>query len=83
MQVGVVEERLKRVFLGEWEEYVGWLTGVEEGPEGWVAVFDHTAVALPGEVDGLRQLIGKRVGILRTDDSGNPIRVRVIPNSSS
>lgn len=72
---------MKRVFLAEWEEYVGWLDRIEEGPEGWVAVFDHAAIVLPGDVDGLRQLIGKRVGILHTDDVERPMRVRAIPDS--
>lgn len=31
MRSGVVARRLKKVVLGEWEEYVGWLEGVEEG----------------------------------------------------
>lgn len=76
-------KRLKLVVLGEWEEYVGWLEGVEEGPEGWVAVFERAAVALPSKTDGLdlRRFVGKRVGILRTDDGARPVRVRAISGS--
>lgn len=44
-----------------------------------VAGFDHVAVVLPYEKGDLRRLIGKKVGILRTDDPERPIRVRVIP----
>lgn len=51
--------------------------GSEEGPEGWVAVFDNDAVALCGELGDLQRHVGKRVGILRTDDVERPMRVRM------
>ena len=81
MQGKVDEKRLKRVVLGEWEEYVGWLKRVEEGPEGRVAIFDDAAVVLSGELGDLQRHIGKRVGILRTDEAERPMRMRVILDS--
>lgn len=74
------EQHRKAIVLKEWEEYVGLLEGIEDGAAGPVAVFEHAAVALPSKADGLdlRRLVGRRVGILRTDDGERPIRVRAI-----
>jgi hypothetical protein len=69
---------LKRVVLEEWEEYVGRLRGVEESEEGDLAIFGSSAVAVFGASEDLRKWIGKKVGILRTDDPKRPIRAREI-----
>lgn len=81
MRRAIRGKRLKRVFLGEWEEYVGFLRGIEKEPDGRIAIFDDATVALCGELGDFRQHIGKRVGILRTDDVERPMRVRVILDS--
>lgn len=69
--------------LKEWEEAVGTLTAVKD--EGYVITLEFTAVwqvQVPRMSNDLikkfNRLIGKKIGVLRTDIPGKEVRCRVI-----
>ena len=67
-------------FLQVWEEAVGQLQGVREDGGYCLAAIGPVCVALPAELAvGLRNLQGRKVGVLRCD---NGYRLRIIGESN-
>jgi len=69
--------------FGCWEELVGRLKAVKENGDGTVTlVFEihgrTIEVVVLGAVETFKPFIGKRMGLLRTDNPAQPYRIRVI-----
>ena len=70
--------------LDFYEEAVGTLTELAEGQGFLTARISKVVLILPPEMEGkLRPLIGKRIGILRTDIPGKEYLVRIFPEENS
>jgi hypothetical protein len=75
-------DTLPRRELNDFDEAVGEFTGCEiRGDQVLVGLRDSWSIVLPRSASkALRRLrVGERVGIIRTNDDGNPIRVRPVP----
>lgn len=71
---------VKQDMLKEWEEVVGMLTNVKDDDEDILLEFTSVmTVRIPKTTDDLtkklQDLIGKRIGVLRTDVPGKEILV--------
>jgi len=65
--------------LSPWEEAVGALHNLIPDGGSLLAEIGPLTVFLPLELEGeLRPNIGKRIAILRTDDSARPYRIRQV-----
>jgi len=65
------------ISLGEWEEYVGTLKGVEKKDGMTILEFDKCCVGFYRELN-LEEYIGKKIGVLRTDIEGREVVVREV-----
>lgn len=67
----------KPILLGVWEEAVGTLHCLT-GDEGILqATIGPVRICLPSELEEkLRPYVGEKIGVLRTDDTARPYRVR-------
>jgi hypothetical protein len=64
-----------------YEETVGRLTKLTRNQEFLIAWISDVDLVLPPEMENkLRPLIGKRIGILRTDIPGKEYLIRVLPD---
>lgn len=71
------------VKLGFWEEAIGDLTFLAKEESGLVASIGKLKIVFPIEMEeALKAKIGKRVAILRTDESTRQFLCRVISNVS-
>lgn len=67
-----------------WEEVLGPFQDLAEEDGMLIATIANINVIFPLEMkDDLEPLLGQRIGVLRTDDSLRPYRVRVIPGLSA
>jgi hypothetical protein len=80
----------QRVYLRPWEEIVGTLTGIEISDLETTALLTcttrkHIAITLPkDQTDStqLQQLIGKKIGILKTEDPERPLAIRTFTETT-
>jgi len=69
----------KRQILAPWEEAVGLFRELISDGGGLLAEIGPLTVYLPLDLEGeLRPNVGKRIAILRTDDSARPYRLRQV-----
>ena len=74
----------KRQRLGIFEEVVGTLSEITQENGFLIAEISGFEIVLPSEMeDKLFPLLGKRVGILRTDIPGKEYLVRIVTEKSS
>ncbi|MEM3646462.1 MAG: hypothetical protein QXM87_08985 [Candidatus Bathyarchaeia archaeon] len=71
------------VNLGRWEEIVGRLKALMNNGDGTTTLIFMVnlrvvKVKVPDETQVSSKLLGRRVGLLRTDDPGRPYIIRVI-----
>jgi len=78
-----MEKENKGYKLETWAEIIGFLKGFSFGDEEPVLDFSiDLSVVLPcyNDFDVLKKYVGKKIGILRTDNKFEPYRFRLIKN---
>lgn len=74
-----VSAMIKRQILSPWEEAVGFFRELVSDGGGLLAEIGPLTVYLPLELeDELRPNVGKKIAILRTDDSARSYRIRQV-----
>jgi len=73
------------MYLKTWQELSGRLKGVKDNADGTVTlVFAiKLEIVIPGEVNTFKQLVNRKIGLLRTDSADQPYRIRVIESSQT
>lgn len=75
----MMETSMDLTLLSPYEEAIGPLNEILEDGGAIIAKVGKIALLLPGELKApLTECLGKRVGILRTDDLHRPYRWRVV-----
>jgi hypothetical protein len=80
----MAKKGLNMCHIGIYEEAVGILSELTEDQGFLIARISKVILAFPYEMeDKLRPLIGKRIGVLRTDIPGREYLVRIFPEEGS